>query len=353
MVEVQNLTRSFGAVKALDAVDLAVGAGEFFSLLGPSGCGKTTLLRIVAGLEIEDAGRVRIAGQDMRGVPAHRRPVNTVFQSYALFPHLTVRDNVAFGLRMKGVREPELTRRVSAAMDLVDVGELADRRPSQLSGGQRQRVALARAVVNEPRVLLLDEPMAALDRKLRGQVQSELRRLQRRLGLTFLLVTHDQEEALVLSDRIAVMRAGRLEQVGTPQALYEKPRTRFVAGFLGRCSLIEARRCPGSDAGGNPEWLAETGLGRLRVAGPAPAREQVTLSIRPERVLPWAGGASADNVIPGRVLTATYLGASTRYEVASGDITLECEGPMPGPRWTVGDAVQLRLPHDALGVLDD
>ncbi len=228
-IEVQELTRRFGSVTALDRVSLSIRTGEFFSLLGPSGCGKTTLLRILAGLESADSGQVRLEGEDVRHLPAHRRPVNTVFQSYALFPHLNVRDNVAFGLRMKRVAPTEIAARVARVVELVEIASLVERKPDELSGGQKQRVALARAIVNEPRVLLLDEPLAALDLKLRKQLQTELRNLQRRLGITFVYVTHDQDEALALSDRLAVMRDGRVEQLGDAPTLYQRPRTRFVS----------------------------------------------------------------------------------------------------------------------------
>lgn len=352
-VEVEGLTRRFGSVTALDAVSLRIRQGEFFSLLGPSGCGKTTLLRILAGLEVEDAGEVRIEGVGMRGVPAHRRPVNTVFQSYALFPHLDVRDNVGFGLRMKGVVGAERMRRVDAVMELLELGGLAGRRPLELSGGQRQRVALARAIVNEPRVLLLDEPMAALDLKLRRQVQGELRGLQRRLGITFLLVTHDQEEALVLSDRLAVMRAGGIEQVGHARETYERPRTRFVAEFLGTCSLLEARRLPEGEARCEGGFLADTPLGRLQVAGEPPSRERFTLAIRPERVLP---GDQGGNGVRAKVRGVTYVGSATQYVLEASGVVVRLETLNAGsenPSWGLEAEVGIRLPAEALVVLDD
>src|SRR5712671_664226 len=230
-IEVDNLVRRFGDVMALDHVSVTIRKGEFFSLLGPSGCGKTTLLRCIGGLDLPDEGTIRIGGVDAREIPAHKRPVNTVFQSYALFPHLTVRDNIAFGLRMKKVSPPEIAERVTRVMDMVEISQLAERRPAQLSGGQKQRVALARAIINEPMVLLLDEPLGALDLKLRKQLQVELLNLHRRLGITFIYVTHDQEEALVMSDRIAVMRAGQIEQMGEAESIYEHPRTRYVSQF--------------------------------------------------------------------------------------------------------------------------
>ena len=221
-IEAHGLVRRFGAIEALANVSLEIRKGEFFSLLGPSGCGKTTLLRIVAGLDWPDAGSLKIAGRDVADIPAHKRPVNTVFQSYALFPHMNVRDNVAFGLRMTRVPPAEITERVERVMTLVQIPELSDRRPAQLSGGQKQRVALARALVNEPEVLLLDEPLGALDLKLRKQLQVELHQLQRRLGITFIYVTHAQDEALVMSDRIAVMNGGSIEQMDNAEDLYER-----------------------------------------------------------------------------------------------------------------------------------
>ena len=234
------MTKIFdGKVVAVDQVTLDIAAGEFFSLLGPSGCGKTTSLRMIAGFEMPDSGRVHVGGQDITDVPVHRRDMGMVFQSYALFPHRTVAENVAFGLRMRDVPKPEIARRVAAALAQVALTGLEDRKPGQLSGGQQQRVALARALVVEPRVLLCDEPLGALDRKLRQQMQFELKELQRRLGVTLVFVTHDQEEALAMSDRIAVMNAGRVEQVGAPTEIYERPRTRFVADFIGEINILE------------------------------------------------------------------------------------------------------------------
>ena len=242
-IEVENLVRRFGTIEALAHITLTIRRGEFFSLLGPSGCGKTTLLRIISGLDLPDAGVVRIGGIDMRSMPAHKRPVNTVFQSYALFPHLNVYDNVAFGLRMKKLAKAEIGRRVRQVMELVDIAALAARRPAQLSGGQQQRVALARAIVNEPQVLLLDEPLGALDLQLRKQLQVELLTLQRRLGITFVYVTHDQEEALVMSDRIAVMRQGKIEQMGASAALYEHPAPALSASFSAPAISSQPRYC--------------------------------------------------------------------------------------------------------------
>ncbi len=352
-IQTENLVRKFDAVKALDGVSLDIRPGEFFSLLGPSGCGKTTLLRIIAGLEVPDAGIVRIGGVDATEIPAHRRPVNTVFQSYALFPHLNVWDNVAFGLRIKRVPSPEIQQRVERVMKLVEIGEFAKRRPSQISGGQKQRVALARAIVNEPQVLLLDEPLGALDLKLRKQLQIELRNLQRRLGITFVYVTHDQDEALVLSDRIAVMRGGRVEQLGEAAALYERPRTRFVSQFLGTCSLIEATVRQPTDTG----FVAGTSIGDLQVTAPRPTTANCTLAIRPERIqLMSAGHGSGDNCLRVQVEQSIYVGAGTHYDLRSGTQLLQAEVLNAGSvtqAFRVGQEVIACLPSDALIVLED
>jgi spermidine/putrescine transport system ATP-binding protein len=355
-IEVEGLTRRFGEHAALDDVSLTVLEGEFFSLLGPSGCGKTTLLRILAGLDLPDEGSVRIGGVDVREIPAHRRPVNTVFQSYALFPHLTVRDNVAFGLQMKRVAPAEIARRVDRMMDLVQIPSLADRKPAQISGGQKQRVALARALINEPQVLLLDEPLGALDLKLRKELQVELSGLQRRLGITFLYVTHDQEEALVMSDRIAVMRAGKIEQLDESRRLYERPRTRFVGQFLGSCNLLDAmvRERQGESV------VVDTAVGLLRVetgAGDTARRPSFSLAIRPEKiaVLP-PSEASGENRVPVRVAQLIYIGSETHYVLEAGPATLTAYAMNAGggsPAYAVGAAAVASLPASSLVVLQD
>ena len=252
-VVLERVSKGFDDVAAVDDVSLEIGSGEFFSLLGPSGCGKTTTLRMIAGFERPDAGRIVIGDADVTEMPPHLRPVNTVFQSYALFPHLSVEQNVGFGLRFKSVSKDEGRRRVAEALELVRLGELGQRRPHQLSGGQQQRVALARALVLSPSVLLLDEPLGALDAKLRRELQVELKSIQREIGITFLYVTHDQEEALTMSDRLAVMAAGKVEQLGAPREVYERPETAFVADFLGVSNLMRARVLDGSrvDVGGS------------------------------------------------------------------------------------------------------
>ena len=353
-IEADGLVRAFGAFRALDGVSVSIKAGEFFSLLGPSGCGKTTLLRIIAGLDSADAGSLSIDGEEMLAIPANRRPVNTVFQSYALFPHLTVRDNVSFGLRMKGVPPGEIAPRVERAMELVEIGTMSARKPAQLSGGQKQRVALARAIINEPRVLLLDEPLAALDLRLRRQLQTELRALQRRLGMTFVYVTHDLEEALAMSDRIAVMNAGRIVQVASGRDLYERPRNRFVAQFLGSCNLI-----PGTVTAraGNVLTVA-TNVGPLEVRadhGTLPASSQMTLAIRPERVrlnpdVPGRNSFSAE------LRDATFTGAETQFTLSASEMTLRAvvtSEAVGAGSFVPGRAVVVDLPASALIVLED
>ncbi|HXU34367.1 MAG TPA: ABC transporter ATP-binding protein [Thermoanaerobaculia bacterium] len=360
-VEVEGVRREFGSFVALDGVSLAIRPGEFLTLLGPSGCGKTTLLRILAGLDVADAGKVRIDGQDVGEIPAHRRPVNTVFQSYALFPHMSVRDNVAFGLKMKKVPAAEVVRRVDRMLDLVQIATFADRKPAQLSGGQKQRVALARALINEPKVLLLDEPLGALDSKLRKELQVELLALQRRLGITFIFVTHDQEEALVMSDRIAVMRAGRIEQLGDAEEIYERPRTRFVSQFLGTCNLIEgkATRREGLAV------LVETPFGELRVEGhgapatptPDSPRETLTLAIRPEKVRMSPAGEEGENRVPVTVRELIYIGSETHYLLdAPGGAILTAyamNARVGSQGFDLGKAATAVLPPAGLLVLDD
>ncbi len=326
-IELVGIRKSFhsrrGVVAAVDGVDLIIGEGEFFSLLGPSGCGKTTMLRMIGGFEEPTSGQILLYGKDVVGVPPNHRDVNMVFQSYALFPHMSVFDNVAFGLRRKATSKSEITRRVGEMLDLVELQGKSDRRPRELSGGQQQRVALARALVNGPRALLLDEPLAALDLKLRQAMQIELKRIQREVGITFVFVTHDQNEALTMSDRLVVMNAGHIEQLGTPREVYERPRTRFVAGFIGTSNLMtgRVRALDGATA------VLDCGAGEsLIVPG---AREigagvgaELDLTVRPEKIVisqdaPTAGLCA----LRGRVSEVVYLGTSTQYAVTIGDGT--------------------------------
>jgi len=347
-VELSGVVKRFGEVVAVDEMNLQFQDGEFFSLLGPSGCGKTTTLRMIAGFEQPSAGQIFIKGQPVAGIPAHRRPVNTVFQSYALFPHMTVAQNVAFGLEMKKVRRDEINRRVAEVLELVQLPRMGERKPAQLSGGQQQRVALARALVNRPQVLLLDEPLGALDLKLRKAMQLELKQIQSEVGITFVYVTHDQEEALTMSNRIAVMNEGVVQQVGDPRQIYEHPANRFVADFIGETNFVSALLV-------EPGEPATISIGDLTVLGVLNGREvragsPITLAIRPEKiniypqgevpvtkagidpeemaVMFGAGAGSGtvnvrqylalekDNVvIPGRIAEAIYIGTDTRYRV--------------------------------------
>jgi spermidine/putrescine transport system ATP-binding protein len=320
-VELRGVARKIGNQTVLDGVDLSVARGEFFSLLGPSGCGKTTSLRLVAGFDEPDAGRVLVDGDDMAGVPPYRRDVNTVFQSYALFPHMTVAANVAFGLEMQGVARSEIDARVAEALDMVKLDGFGGRRPSQMSGGQQQRVALARAIVRKPKVLLLDEPLGALDLKLRRGMQIELKRLQRRLGTTFVYVTHDQEEALTMSDRIAVMDKGRVLQVGAPNEIYERPTSCFVADFLGEANLLNVAL--DSDC-------VRVGPALLRMATEGKLRgTQATLCVRPERVTL----ATSGDGLPGVVEEAIYAGGEAKYVVRLDDgQALAVRGPAEAMR---------------------
>jgi spermidine/putrescine transport system ATP-binding protein len=316
-VRLAHVTKRFGANTAVDDVSLEIRPGEFVTLLGPSGCGKTTTLRILAGFLEPTSGEVYIAERSMLGVPPYRRPVNMVFQHYALFPHLTVAGNIGYGPRRRGMPRAEIERAVAESLELVSLAGLGGRSPRELSGGQQQRVALARALVNRPRVLLLDEPLGALDLKLRRQMQIELKRLQEYLRITFVYVTHDQEEALVLSDRIAVMNAGRVEQMGEARGVYERPATSFVAEFIGQTNLL------GCTVEGVEAGRLVLGRGRARLlaaAGPGAAvpGRAVQLSLRPERVVITLDRPALDNVFPATVTRRVYLGALTNFHVAAG-----------------------------------
>jgi spermidine/putrescine transport system ATP-binding protein len=355
-VSLVSLTKHFGQVAAVDSIDLDIPSGGFFSLLGPSGCGKTTTLRLIAGFEQPTSGQVLLDGRDMAGTAPSKRPVNTVFQSYALFPHLRVFDNVAFGLRRAHVPRAEVRRRVGEALDLVQLSDLAARKPGQLSGGQQQRVALARALVLRPAVLLLDEPLGALDAKLRRQLQVELKQLQTRVGITFVYVTHDQEEALTMSDRIAVINRGRIEQAASPRDLYEEPANAFVADFLGVSNLMDATaNGPSGDV--TQVRLANGFTVEVR-RGDISRRGEVKVVIRPERVLLETAGATGPNRIPGMVTNVVYLGSGIQLAVhlASGH-TVTALVPNndddTASAWSSGLAVTAHLPANALRVLGD
>jgi spermidine/putrescine transport system ATP-binding protein len=345
-IALRGLQKRFGTVTAVDSVNLEIATGEFFSLLGPSGCGKTTLLRLIAGFEQPDAGELDIGGQAMNGVPPRHRSVNTVFQNYALFPHLTVFENVAFGLKVRKTPAAELQKRVRETLQWLHVGDLQDRRPGEISGGQKQRVALARALAVRPKVLLLDEPLAAVDARRRAQVRDDLRRLQRATGTTFLYVTHDQDEALSLSDRVGVMDAGKIAQIGTPEEIYERPRNRFVASFMGRCNVIE-----GTVVRGQPdELLMKTAFGVLRLPPPTlPLNGDIAVAIRAERVV--IGPPQKDNSFAAEVTNVTYTGALTEYSLTAHGQTLRAAltGNRPA---RLGDRVQARLPAEALVLLE-
>ncbi len=361
------LTKRFDDVVAVDAIDLHVAGGEFFSLLGPSGCGKTTTLRLVAGFDEPTSGQIMLDGVDVAGRPPFKRNVNTVFQSYALFPHLRVFDNVAFGLRRSGVDKAEMRRRVAAALEQVELTGLERRKPAQLSGGQQQRVALARALVLRPAVVLLDEPLGALDAQIRRTLQVELKALQEEVGLTFVYVTHDQEEALTMSDRLAVMHAGRIEQLGPPKEVYEHPDTTFVASFLGISNLLvgtprrgDGDRCTvqfgefalqatgGVDGAGG---VGGSGSGEVGGSGSGEAQ----MVIRPERVRIEPHDASGENRVPALIERVVYRGSADQVfaRLPAGEQVQALVQNSGGRTWEPGDAVRLHLPAEALRVLAD
>lgn len=321
-VEFRNVSRHFGSVRAVDDVELQIGAGEFFAMLGPSGSGKTTCLRLIAGFEQPTSGTVAIFGEDATHQPPYRRPVNTVFQDYALFPHLNVRDNVAYGLMIAGQKKKARHHAADEALELVALGDFGDRKPSELSGGQRQRVALARALVMKPKVLLLDEPLGALDLKLREQMQSELKALQRKLGITFVFVTHDQGEALSMADRVAVFNNGTIQQVGTPEDIYDRPQTPFVADFVGSSNVL-------------PPALVETLTGK-----------KLHASLRPESIRLHEGTKSAT------VVETAFLGSSTRIELLFQEEKLSALCPKGTKVPSVGDRVSISWADDALHLME-
>jgi spermidine/putrescine transport system ATP-binding protein len=347
-----NRSRSAAEHTAVDAIDLSVAGGEFFSLLGPSGCGKTTTLRLIAGFEEPTAGRILLDGTDVSHVAPHKRNVNTVFQSYALFPFLSVYDNVAFGLKHASAGKAEAKQRVGDALALVAMSDFASRKPAQLSGGQQQRVALARALVLNPAVLLLDEPLGALDAKLRRSLKVELKALQERVGITFIYVTHDQEEALTMSDRLAVMNAGRIAQIGTPQEVYESPADAYVADFLGAANLLEIEVAERGVGSPSTVRLGEIVLSTSNEV-PAEPGAKAQAVIRPERVKVVAHGTSGPNRVPAMVDRVVYLGASSQVicRLATGEAL---QAVMPNEDvtgWSQGTPVHVHLPADALRVL--
>ena len=340
-IRLSGVSKRFRDVRAVDDISLEIRPGEFFSLLGPSGCGKTTTLRMIGGFELPTSGRIELRGVDVTDAPPDKRPVNMVFQSYALFPHLNVDDNVAFGLRRHRVKEADVRQRVAEALELVHLGGYGRRKPNELSGGQQQRVALARALVNRPNVLLLDEPLGALDLKLRKSLQLELKRIQIEVGITFVYVTHDQEEALTMSDRIAVMNQGKVEQLGLPEELYDRPATRFVADFMGTTNLLKGRIESVADAvaavrlDGGDACQAFVGDG-LSVG------DSLEISVRPESVSIAEPGAGGRGAIEGRIEQSAYLGASVQYQVRSqGGALLSVVAPKTGRRFVAGDDVEV------------
>jgi putrescine transport system ATP-binding protein len=344
LLRIDAVGKQFGGFTAVDSVSLDIRSGEFFALLGPSGCGKTTLLRMLAGFEAPDSGRILLNGEDVASMPPHQRPVNMMFQNYALFPHLTVYDNIAFGLRRAGLARSEIAARVAELVALVRLESLEKRRPEQLSGGQRQRVALARALARRPQLLLLDEPLAALDKKLRDSTQRELLTLQRQLGLTFIVVTHDQEEAMMLADRIGVMNAGRLVQVATPRQLYEEPRSRWVAEFVGDVNILEGRITAHE---GDRLRVTTQGAGVLTVLAPRDLGDapEVCIAIRPEKIrlsqrAPADDVGGALNRLEGIIGDVGYLGSASSYTVALGE----------GARLRASRANAARLRADAYAV---
>jgi spermidine/putrescine transport system ATP-binding protein len=351
-VELVGVSKRFGDVVAVNDVNLEIEDGEFFSLLGPSGCGKTTSLRLIAGLETVTAGEIRIHGKTMEQTPPFRRPVNTVFQNYALFPHLTVERNVAFGLEMKRVPKDEIKTRVAEALEMVRMPRMGRRRPNQLSGGQQQRIALARALVNRPEVLLLDEPLGALDLKLRKAMQLELKQLQEQVGITFIYVTHDQEEALTMSDRLAVMSEGKVLQIGSPEGIYERPGTRFVADFIGETNFLDGTV---EEINGKSIVVSLDGQAAVKAYCSVPIRkgQAVSVVIRPEKI-----SLAENGMAKGRVEEIVYIGTDTRYIVRLTDrasVTVREQNIDPSQARThqKGDEVGLKWnPEHALALTE-
>jgi spermidine/putrescine transport system ATP-binding protein len=359
-VKLVDVVKKFGEAVVVDHINLEVRGGEFFSLLGPSGCGKTTTLRMIGGFEAPTSGVIELQGQDVTWLPPYKRNVNTVFQNYALFPHLTIFENVAFGLRRKGIKDAEVKSRVTDMLKLVELSGFEVRRPTQISGGQAQRVALARALINKPAVLLLDEPLGALDLKLRKQMQVELKRIQQEVGITFIYVTHDQEEAMTMSDRIAVMNKGRYEQLGEPEVLYERPMTRFVAGFLGVSNLL-----PGAVEGNDGTYSAVRLADDTRIRAPRALvgdTANVSVGVRPEKIRLHEADVEAPaghNHMSGVVRDASYLGVSTQYLVeARGGAQImvyeqNVERATKAELWAPGEAVRMTWSPDHTFVVAD
>jgi spermidine/putrescine transport system ATP-binding protein len=341
-----GLTKLFDEVVAVDDISLDIDRGSFFALLGPSGCGKTTTLRMIGGFEEPTQGRIELGGVDVAPLPPYKRDVNTVFQSYALFPHLSIFENVAFGLRRRGVKRGELRTRVIEALELVGLAGLERRKPRQLSGGQQQRIALARALVNRPRVLLLDEPLGALDLKLRKEMQLELKRIQNEVGITFVHVTHDQEEAMTMADRIVIMNSGHIEQLGTPTDLYESPRTAFVASFLGVSNLLE-----GTAVGDDRVKLADGTEVQCRREALGRRAGTVQIGVRPEKLR--IGGGDA-NSLSGTVSESAYIGVSTQYilDTSAGPVTVYVQNDRSGGQVATGERLTLSWSPESTFVVD-
>lgn len=362
VVEMRDLSKSYdGATMVVNQINLRIEQGEFFTLLGPSGCGKTTLLRMLAGLEQPDSGSLLIGGVAMERVPANRRSVNTVFQSYALFPQLSVADNIAFGLRMRRMPVAQCNAKVAAMLEMMRLEPLAQRKPPQLSGGQRQRVALARALVNEPQVLLLDEPLSALDAQLRQTLQLELLRMQRRLGMTFLFVTHDQQEALVMSDRLAVMHQGTIQQQGAVEEVYERPHNRFVAGFLGLSNMVDVEGVA-ELAGAQQVTRLETAIGPLFTTMPPPRQGRCWAMVRPEKIqlLPGDSPHLPENVMQTTTMLRAvvqenlYMGAASQLQLDFGGVswTVQLMNDAPGRAvWRPGETVAVAIEARSVVVL--
>ena len=347
LVEVQDISKSFGAVNAVDGVSLEIDQGQFFSLLGPSGCGKTTLLRLIAGFERPSSGNLLIDNKPMDGVEPNLRPTNMVFQNYAIFPHLNVEQNVAYGLRKKSISKTEKEEMINQVLELVGLSGLNQRSANALSGGQKQRVALARALILKPKVLLLDEPLSALDKKLREQMQLELRHLQRAVGITFILVTHDQEEALTMSDKVAVMFDGKVEQVASPRELYERPTSQRVASFIGAMNFINGTVMEAkNEIGINSDILGPLTISRSQVFGDL-TENKIIIGIRPERISIVSDGSSVAGSISGRITDASYFGETTYYKVTCGKesetLTVSAQNSFSQMDYQIGEEVKLNV----------